>query len=375
MNAENVIQNELSNITNVPAPPKSKALTFKQNIHYLRGLAALVVLLGHSGFYLDSYLQMGWAKVVFPDILGLYGVAIFFAISGYLMASLINKEGAFEFLARRVVRIYPLFVICTLITMFVIFPQLASRWLPLSITLAPMDGATYLMRVEWTIVHEMFFYVAIFFVALLGFQRWLNALAIVWLAAIALVAYMKVGMPSIGRADLGEIGFMSANTGFAAGLLIPTVMKQFRLPLLWVGLFAFAVILHHFIPAAYFRIIAGIGSAFLILAAVQAEFRVWHWLHGVLTKLGDWSYALYLIHVPILTYTYTHFIKDPSRWYIWPIAILSAVAAGAFLGEVDQWLTRVGKKSVSTANASIIQGLMIIFLIIYFLAAAYSIVR
>lgn len=375
MTADNIVRNELPDVASVPATARSNVLTFKQNIHYLRGVAALVVLLSHSGFYLDNYLQIGWAKTLFPGIFGLYGVAIFFAISGYLMASLINKEGPFEFLARRVARIYPLFFLCTLITMLVIFPQVISRWVPLSITLAPMDGATYLMRVEWTLVHEVFFYVAIFFVALLGLQRWMNAIAVAWLVAISLVAYMRIEMPPIGRADIGEIGLMSANAGFAAGLLIPTVAKKFRYPILWSGIFVSGIVIHHFVPAAYFRVIAGVGSAFLILAAVQSEFRVWRWLHVSLTKVGDWSYAIYLIHVPILTYIYIYFTNTPSRWYVWPASVLAAMAGGAVLGEVDQWLTKIGKKSTSTARASTIQYTMVVFLIIYFSAATYSMVR
>jgi peptidoglycan/LPS O-acetylase OafA/YrhL len=365
----------IANESRAYVPPAARsAISFKQNIHYLRGIAAVLVLLGHSGFYLESYLHIGWAKALFPSILGLYGVAIFFAISGYLMASLIGKEKSIEFLARRVARIYPLFIICTIFVMFVLFPQVIPRWAPLSLSLSPMDDATYLMRVEWTIVHEVFFYVALFLVAIVGLRRWMPHLAVAWLAAIFLAAFDRMEMPHIGRATIVEIGLMTANAGFAAGLLIPTISKHFRRPLLSAAIFAAAAVAHHMVPAAYVRIVAGVGSSFLVMAAVQQELKVGEFLDWLLTKLGDWSYALYLIHVPIITYFYTFYMKVTPPWYVWPAAVSCAMLAGALFGELDQYLTERGKVLVNRSPRPALIASMTLFLVIYFTVAVMDIV-
>ena len=124
--------------------------------------------------------------------------------------------------------------------------------------------------------------------------------------------------------------------------------------------------------ATYFRVVAGIGSAFLVLAAVQTDLRLPALLHGPLTRLGNWSYALYLIHVPVLTWIYTQFMKGSPPWYVWPLSALAALAAAALLGELDQWLTRVGKRAVSAASAKVLAIAMALYLIIYFSTGIYS---
>ena len=290
------------------------------------------------------------------------------------MATLITKERPTDFLARRIVRIYPTFLLCTAFTMLVLFPQVIQRWVPLSVTLAPMDDATYLMRVEWTIVHEIFFYLVVFCFATFGIQRWVPVFAVIWIVVLIAAAYLRIPMPAIGRANIGAIGLMSANVGFAAGLLIPTILKRLSNPLLGVSIFVTFLFTQYNFSAVYVRVFAGIGSAFLIVSALQRPVNPPRVVHLALTKLGDWSYAIYLIHVPILTYIFTVYRGENTPWFAWPVATALALAMGALLGEIDQVLTEKGKSLVKGSSLKVLNVAAVTFIAVYLGAAVLSLI-
>src|SRR5918911_1462736 len=138
-----------------------------RSIQDLRGVAAVMVVLYHAGHYLALYrgddALKGW------DALGLYGVAIFFAISGFLMASLVRRTGPWLFLAHRIVRIYPALLIAVALTGAV--SGLIGRPFvldPVALALVPAGPRFYALDVEWTLLFEVTFYVALFLVGIAG---------------------------------------------------------------------------------------------------------------------------------------------------------------------------------------------------------------
>ncbi|RLK45564.1 acyltransferase family protein [Cupriavidus plantarum] len=76
------------------------------NIQVLRGLAALAVVLLHS-----EYKILGVVSTQFQ------GVSIFFVISGFIVAY-ITKGGMEDFMARRVIRIVPIYWVVTVFAFF-----------------------------------------------------------------------------------------------------------------------------------------------------------------------------------------------------------------------------------------------------------------
>ena len=66
----------------------------------LRGLAALAVVVYHTAYLING---------AHTDFLG---VCVFFVISGFIM-TLVSRETADRFLVKRLVRIVPLYWICT----------------------------------------------------------------------------------------------------------------------------------------------------------------------------------------------------------------------------------------------------------------------
>src|ERR1700730_4931456 len=97
-----------------------KTSTWNIGIQILRGLAATLVVFHHS---LEESLAIS-ANIAPEWIirLGACGVDIFFVISGFIIYSVTygrdprNPEKASRFLLKRIIRIYPLYCICLLVT-------------------------------------------------------------------------------------------------------------------------------------------------------------------------------------------------------------------------------------------------------------------
>lgn len=93
-------------------------------VHYLRGLAALMVVYFHLfGYQISTPLSM------FAG--GEFGVDMFFVISGFVMWITTERGNVTpqEFVTRRIVRVVPLYWLFTLllVAITVLFPGLAPR--------------------------------------------------------------------------------------------------------------------------------------------------------------------------------------------------------------------------------------------------------
>src|SRR5258708_36079148 len=151
-------------------PIQLRAITHKNlSIQCLRGLAALSVALFHASVHSGLHFgDSGWATA-FDGRFGLIGVSIFFAISGLLMADLIQRTDPWRFLAHRLVRIYPTYF-------FAAFPIIAFRGMRnlasagFSVMLVPFWNCIYYLGVEWSLVFECTYYVALFLIGLIGWS-------------------------------------------------------------------------------------------------------------------------------------------------------------------------------------------------------------
>jgi exopolysaccharide production protein ExoZ len=91
-----LIINYLSDLELNSAAPLRRIFT----IQYLRAFAAIFVLLYHASLFVGQATGDNYFSAIFNGRFGVYGVALFFSISGYLMAELAQRADAATFLAR-----------------------------------------------------------------------------------------------------------------------------------------------------------------------------------------------------------------------------------------------------------------------------------
>jgi exopolysaccharide production protein ExoZ len=295
----------------------------------LRGMAALAVVALHArtGFPEAS----AWP---FDERFGILGVAVFFAISGMLMAELVSRADAWRFLSHRVVRIYPLFllIVATWAVVARAFGAQGIGFHLLSLTLAPVGHRYYYLGPEWTLVYECSYYVALFALVWAGLQRYLVPIACAWLVAIALASLVP-GWDAISMPVGPVILFKAPSVAFAGGLLVPTLARRAPIGFSALAVAACFLFWPENLAAQYW--VAGAAATFVVLDVSRLRVSA-----PGLNKLGDWSYALYLCHLPVFLLALK---LAPDAKLL--IGLVGAFGAAAVFGTIDVWLyTRLKKK-------------------------------
>jgi peptidoglycan/LPS O-acetylase OafA/YrhL len=352
---------------------KSKNL----NLQWLRGLAAFSVLLYHSSIYLSLLRNDGRYVEVFSSLLGRFGVMMFFAISGYLMASAMRRQDPETFILHRVARIYPpFFVAVALYALVAGALGLGVTFDALSLSLMPYGkDNNYPLAVEWTLVFEVSFYVFVFALMYFKMQKVVVTILAGWLCVILA---MNLYVPDPGNSNVYAPylqPFASANIGFALGMLIP-FLPAIRIHPVLATLIAINIVLllgQSTILAAMGGL--GVGCALILASLVvprdhssRGEFSI---LALLCAKIGDYSYALYLCHVPVIKLVYLKLPQVSSTSaLVSAISLSLLVAAG--LGVIDLRLYRVLKGGIDRASGRVRQVAAAIFVGAFCAVTLYS---
>ena len=105
--------------------------TRQNNFDALRLIAAASVVFSHSFLIAEGAQDHEWLIWLTGNqsILGLVGVFVFFAISGFLVTQSFEETGdAWRFLAKRALRIFPGLFVATLLSAFVLAPLVTTLW-------------------------------------------------------------------------------------------------------------------------------------------------------------------------------------------------------------------------------------------------------
>lgn len=287
------------------------------------------------------------------------------------MAELIDRQKPADFLFRRIIRIYPPFLIAVILTLVLSSVSLfGTSWTHIFLIPAGPDRSALL--VEWTLVHEMFFYFVVFAVAVLGGKKYLPIIALIWLTAIVVSGISGVQRPMIGLATITDLPLMYANSGFAAGLLIPTILKFFRNASVLFLFFCLVFICTYYFPGALSRMWAGVGSAGLISAAVIFTPSLPKYADALLSRWGDWSYGLYLVHVPIIRSALFYMQPTVTPEVAFPIIIILTLIGGAAMGVIDLRMHSVLRSYAQKTSNFWISALIFFVTIAYIIACAIN---
>lgn len=330
------------------------------NLQVLRAVAATLVVVFHISLQLERWHGEARFLAVFNDQVGALGVALFFAISGFLMAQLVRASDAPTFLLHRVARIYPTYLL--IIGLFMaVAPLVVAKpsfdaW---TLTLAPVGERAYVLgRIEWTLIHEVAFYLTLFGLSLLGLARRIELVAAIWLAALALVAATGLSVPlGVGGLLLTNVLLSDANVPFVLGLLIPWAARRGALPgllgpaLALAAVPLLAIVLTNAFP--HDRWVGGSAAALIVAGLVRMrQVSTERPVGRALVRLGDWSYVLYLVHPPILALTDGLVPARVPSGALFVIKLAAAFGVAAVLGPLDVRLYRVTRRLVDQAALS-----------------------
>ncbi len=278
-----------------------------------RAIAALGVLLLHAAEMTEKHGQArlpGWA---FLDR-GALGVDFFFVLSGFIILHAHANDrrelaAAASYAWRRITRIYLPYLPLALaiIALYIAVPRLGveknwSLFTSLTLIAAEWPPAPALSA-AWTLIHEVMFY-AIFLLSY-GTRRfgWLIA---AWVILIGMTSYLPITisefkLPLPLEAPL-NVFLSPINVEFVAGMIAAVAVRS--LSLVWARVVLMAGItglVGFFAIEEISRVWFGVAMAIVIAGLVRMEMSgsivAPHWLFF----LGNASYAIYLIHGPVIS--------------------------------------------------------------------------
>ncbi|WP_160321177.1 acyltransferase family protein [Prosthecomicrobium hirschii] len=271
-----------------------------------RAIAAISVVIFHTEVVLRLEKYLGIAVFPFAEAMH-FGVNFFFVLSGFIIATThwgdLGKPRAIgKFLLRRFSRIFPPLWIALALSASLSVALGKSHptfveWI-LAITAFPIHVEEPLLAVEWTLRHEVLFYI-LYAVAIwrplfgaIGMLIWVivpfvfifpdqkNTISVVISPYNALFLF---GVLAAFRCRYKAMGRIGAIMTFVAGVAL-FVFAWFGELFLFGGTYALGTLLY------------GIASTLILVGMVQAERLAIMNAHHVLTWLGDASYSIYLVH-------------------------------------------------------------------------------
>jgi exopolysaccharide production protein ExoZ len=305
------------------------------SLQVLRAVAALFVVAAHAIYYVASRQTVPDGLQTLARSLGVFGVDIFFVISGFIMvytsSDLFGTEsGPKRFAYRRIVRIVPMYWLATTIEVALqsrhVFPSfdliLSSLFFIPAIN-DPGFPLRPILGVGWTLNHEMFFYAlftcALFLRKSLGIWSLISSLV----AIVALGSFVK---PLTDTSEPTTVLTFLCNPIillFAAGVTLGVAIKEFaghrlfHVPfagtlsiapiIISVALFVTVLDRASYMvdidraawPVGWELVFWGLCVASVGFASVASSERRYASV-AWLAKLGDASYSIYLFHFTVI---------------------------------------------------------------------------
>jgi hypothetical protein len=349
---------------------------FLNSIQFLRGFAALAVVIHHTSGYVKRYFE---PTLLFNDYfsIGFAGVDLFFVISGFIIhftskKYLNNPSKLTEYLKKRFIRVYPIYWIITTTLFFsswllviilhknifsIGYPDTMLAYLK-TYTLFPLHFA--INPVTWTLSYELFFYVC-FAILIISKRLWII------LALIMVVSFYNIflDVSEVADIDLNYYNFVFSgyNFEFLFGFLIYQFYEKINLSnLISVLLLIISLFIIVFFGYSvgdydsYRRVLTfGFPSGLILIALLNLEKNKAISFPRFTILLGDASYALYLIHFPmmlllnkipqILGFTFS---GSAEVWYSYFI-IFSIVITSIF---VHKWVEKPVAKKLNSILAN-----------------------
>ena len=298
-----------------------------QLIQMLRGIASMLVVLYHiTGNYSEN-LNQTFLFNIFN--FGGSGVDIFFVLSGFIIAYanknyVANPQKVITFLKRRFIRIFPIYwiIITFFLALQLFFPLYYRSHFELNTanllaTYLLLPNHVMINGVSWSLTNELFFYLLFTLAILIPVKKYSLYLLLVYFVLLLLFALTDVDW--VGGNNYSGLLLFPMNIEFLLGvfivLIIDKISKSWIWPLLLAGILLFltgAYLSNHGITgissnANYVLnrvVLFGFPSFLIILSLVKMELNKSITVKKIFLHLGDASYSIYLIHLPLVAAFY-----------------------------------------------------------------------
>ncbi|MBA2964825.1 MULTISPECIES: acyltransferase family protein [Ramlibacter] len=313
------------------------------SIQALRAIAAVLVLVQHATVYVLMARNIDFKPYLQIDF-GRMGVLLFFVISGFVMATCLDQGR--RFLALRAMRIYPAFWLAIGCSALLLAPTgLPWHYNLLSAFLIPHQFPNTPYAIPyWTLVYEAVFYVVTYGLILLGGSRKIVTAGLLGWLAVVIAANRYANIPLLVPG--AWILLSPLNAFYIVGMLACLHREPlFRIPATALAVFAavawtLGTSLQDAAPMAGQMVLACAYCAVLLLAI---RFRS----PAILVRLGDWSYGLYLLHVPVIglaIYLLGAWAPGLRTSWTWLAVFSSALLAGFAFGWAEHRIHGVAKR-------------------------------
>ena len=279
------------------------------NLQYLRGLAAMMVVVFHVT---DSSGRLGEALVLPDFAIGQAGVDVFFVISGFIMwvTTATRPQSPGDFFFNRLERIGPLYWILTLAltaaallapsilrsTQFD-YEHFAGSMLFFPVMHPTLGNYNPVLFVGWTLNYEMAFY--LLFALALFLPARMRLPALIGAMSLAVVAGYVFGASGVAGFYTRPIilEFALGLVGGAVYLSSTTISRGVALTVFGSGM----VFLFVLGTGEHSLLFAGIPAAMVVFGAAMAEKqRAPLFRSQPLLLLGNASYSIYLSHILVI---------------------------------------------------------------------------
>jgi len=281
-----------------------------RSLQAFRAVAAVLVMVQHLNIALISYFNGTVANETLMP-LGYAGVQFFFVLSGFIIyhahrGEAHDRSRLPRYLGKRACRVLPLYWLVTLAVLpaFCLIPSFGEDYhrnftaLLSSLLLIPQSHDPHL-TVGWTLIHEGLFYL---FFSLFFLTRHFRLLSLAWAVAIGVHFFVP------GGSWLVNFLLSPHNLLFLAGIAIASNGDWIKTHLSVLVLFSLGIVgagigLITALSGAseiYSTLSFGAAALLLVMASAGGGIESLFARQRLLVFLGAASYAIYLIHFPLM---------------------------------------------------------------------------
>lgn len=320
----------------------------------LRGIAALIVVIFHSNLDLIPFMPINNLHFI---TMGWLWVDFFFVLSGFILCYVytdnfkdsLSAASYWKYLKARFARVYPLHfftmiwcLVCGLIIIHyangihpfywgIVNPMTAipSLFLAQSLGLssgAPLNTPSWSLSTEWW-MYMIFPLLVPYFCRIKMLGKVLTLVGITGLFLFVKYYLGPVGLPFPGGSPslniIADFAIFRCMAGFLLGMFLFTLYQEsvgysfFRKSWVFV-LFFFGTLIAMQLGTEDILVVA--FFPFIILSAAYNTTSIKKILDfPLLQRLGDWSFSIYMVHVPIIYLFWIYQIRqDPTYWSTFP---------------------------------------------------------